>query len=236
MELFYGNGWLLKPVHYFCKNFASLIFDRVLCKLLLSFRKVVKLIDKKFDPLSANAIKWSNTFKQLLECVWPFCRVGAYRVETRRGQLKSFSQYFRSSRVVLQQDALENFTNLAGKHLCWILFLIKLNSSLDSDTGVFMRFLYSENSSSIEHPWTLPAFFLKIATFLGTEAATCPRPATLFKKRLWLRRFPVNFAKFLRMPFWQNTSGWLLLYTPSQIRRTIIFKNLNHKKKVIKFY
>ena len=27
------------------------------------------------------------------------------------------------------------------------------------------------------------------------------RPATLLKKRLWHRCFPVNFAKFLRIPF-----------------------------------
>ena len=32
-------------------------------------------------------------------------------------------------------------------------------------------------------------------------------PATLLKKRLWHRCFPVNFAKFLRTPFLQNTSG-----------------------------
>ena len=34
-----------------------------------------------------------------------------------------------------------------------------------------------------------------------------PRSATLLKKRLWRRCFPVNFAKFLRTPFLQNTSG-----------------------------
>ena len=33
------------------------------------------------------------------------------------------------------------------------------------------------------------------------------RPATLLKKRLWHRCFPVNFANFLRTPFLQNTSG-----------------------------
>ena len=38
------------------------------------------------------------------------------------------------------------------------------------------------------------------------------RPATLLKKRLWHRCFPVNFVKFLRTPFLKNTSGWLLLY------------------------
>ena len=37
------------------------------------------------------------------------------------------------------------------------------------------------------------------------------RPATLFKKRLWHKCFPVNYAKFLRTTFLQNTSGRLLL-------------------------
>ena len=37
------------------------------------------------------------------------------------------------------------------------------------------------------------------------------RTATLLKKRLWFRCFPVNLAKFLRTPFLQNTSGRLLL-------------------------
>ena len=37
------------------------------------------------------------------------------------------------------------------------------------------------------------------------------RPATLLKKRLWHRCFHVNFAKFLRTPFSQNTSRRLLL-------------------------
>ena len=38
-----------------------------------------------------------------------------------------------------------------------------------------------------------------------------PRPATLLTKRLWHRCFPVNFAKFLRKPFIQNSSRQLLL-------------------------
>ena len=37
------------------------------------------------------------------------------------------------------------------------------------------------------------------------------RPATLLKKRLWHKCFPVNFAKFLRTHFLHNTSGRLLL-------------------------
>ena len=37
-------------------------------------------------------------------------------------------------------------------------------------------------------------------------------PATLLKKRLWHRCFPVNFAKFLRTPFFTKHLWWLLLY------------------------
>ena len=62
--------------------------------------------------------------------------------------------------------------------------------------------------------------FLEISK--NSQENTCPRvsfliklqarPATLLKKRLWHRCFPVNFARFLRIPFLQNTSGRLLLY------------------------
>ena len=40
---------------------------------------------------------------------------------------------------------------------------------------------------------------------------TGQRPATLLKKRLWHRSFPVNFAKFLRAPFFTEHLQWLLL-------------------------
>ena len=40
------------------------------------------------------------------------------------------------------------------------------------------------------------------------------RPATLLKKRLWYRCFPVNFAEFLRTPFLTEYIRWLLLYFP----------------------
>ena len=37
------------------------------------------------------------------------------------------------------------------------------------------------------------------------------RPATLLKKRLWHRCFPVNFAKLLRTPSFTKYLWWLLL-------------------------
>ena len=37
------------------------------------------------------------------------------------------------------------------------------------------------------------------------------KPATLLKKRLWHRCFPVSFAKFLRTHFFKEQLLWLLL-------------------------
>ena len=61
--------------------------------------------------------------------------------------------------------------------------------------------------------------FLEISQ--NSQENTCARfsfliklqtPATLLKKRLWHRCFPVNFAKFLRTPFLTEHLRWLLLF------------------------
>ena len=53
------------------------------------------------------------------------------------------------------------------------------------------------------------------------------RPATLLQKRLWHRCFPVNFAKFLRTPFSQNTSKWLLLLQQSWRPATLLKRDFS---------
>ena len=50
------------------------------------------------------------------------------------------------------------------------------------------------------------------------------RPATLFKKRLWHRCFPVNFAKFLRTLFLQNSSGGCFCPFPWYTRQGCFWK------------
>ena len=53
------------------------------------------------------------------------------------------------------------------------------------------------------------------------------RPAaTLLKKRLWHRCFPVNFARFLRTPFLQKTSGRQLLFKSSKFNLTYNVNNI----------
>ena len=42
------------------------------------------------------------------------------------------------------------------------------------------------------------------------------RPSTLLQNRLWHRCLSVNFEKFLRTPFSQNTSGQLLLHVADE--------------------
>ena len=49
------------------------------------------------------------------------------------------------------------------------------------------------------------------------------RPATLLKKRLWHRCFPVHFAKFLRTPLFNIISGSCFCFSYS-------FRNLSHWK------
>ena len=44
-----------------------------------------------------------------------------------------------------------------------------------------------------------------------TGKPLCLRPATLLKKRIWHRGFPVNFVEFLRTSFFIEQLCWLLL-------------------------
>ena len=74
-----------------------------------------------------------------------------------------------------------------------------------------------------------------------------PQDCNFIKNRLWHRCFPVNFTKFLRTPFLQNTSGQLLLHFTRLMKvpfRTIfknaiitfLLTNLLFKRIEIKFY
>ena len=51
------------------------------------------------------------------------------------------------------------------------------------------------------------------------------RSATLLKKRLLHRWFPVSFVKFIRTPLSQNTSGLLLLESINTLEKSWIWKN-----------
>ena len=69
----------------------------------------------------------------------------------------------------------------------------------------------SKNTFFVEHLWTNSQENTCVRSLLFNNVAGL-RPATLLKKRLWQRCFPVNFPKFLRMLILIEQLRWLLLY------------------------
>ena len=77
------------------------------------------------------------------------------------------------------------------------------------------RSSYSKARSSHQRCSIKKDVLRKFVKFTGKHlwySLSLIRPATLLKKRLRRRCFLVNFTKFLRTTFLQNTSGRLLLY------------------------
>ena len=62
------------------------------------------------------------------------------------------------------------------------------------------------------------------SVFFNKVAGLRHRPATLLKRRLWHRRFPVNFAQFVKNTFFIEHLGWLLL---DRFHPTVTWGKLN---------
>ena len=87
--------------------------------------------------------------------------------------------------------------------------LVKIINAIHKLKNLNLHCLKSVRIRSYFGPY-FPAFGLNTERY-GVYIISCLRLATLLKKRLWHMCIPVNFAKFLRKPFLQNTSGRLLL-------------------------
>ena len=110
------------------------------------------------------------------------------------------STTYRSShrKCSVTKSLLRNFPKFTGKHLCQSLFFDKVSEWRCPVTkGVLRIFANFTGKHLCQSP-----FFNKVADL---------RAATLLKKRLWHRCFPVNFAKFLRSPFVREQLWWLIL-------------------------
>ena len=98
---------------------------------------------------------------------------------------------------------LENIVSLVF-HRLFILWT-RLNDTQKQPSQVFCEKGILRNFTKLTGKHLCQSlFFNKIAGL---------SPATLLKKRLWHRRFPVSFVKFPRKPFLQYTSVRLLLDT-----------------------
>ena len=105
-------------------------------------------------------------------------------------------------------------------HLYTILKLFLLNSIFSLSNAVCFPRRFCSYRSSHQRCFVKKGVLNKFTKFkrkhlcqsLFLNKVAGPRPATLSKKRLQHRCFPVTSAKFLRTSFLQNTSGPLLLF------------------------
>ena len=122
-----------------------------------------------------------------------------------------------------KKAVLKNFVIFTRKHLCWGLFFnntagLKAPAQL-LPCRIFRNICFEEHlrmpRSSHQRCSIKKGVLRNFTKFTGKHLCqslffskvASLRPATLLKKRLWHRCFFVNFVKFLRTPFLQNTSG-----------------------------
>ena len=108
--------------------------------------------------------------------------------------------------------------------LCDLLNLF-MWSLISSFSKLPIYILIFQLSESVVQRCSVKKVFLEISQ--NSQENTCARvsfliklqvrPATLLKKRLWHRRFLVNFVKFLRRPSFIEHLWWLLLTYKSQV-------------------
>ena len=129
---------------------------------------------------------------------------------------------------------LINFGIFTGKHLCWSLFLIKLQAwsdllRKDSNFGVFLLILWHLRIPNLKK--TCNYFFRTKFGYSINEARYRSSHRMCSVKKVFLEmsqnsqentcaRVSENFAKFLRTPFLQNTSG----ATASEVNQWIFNK------------
>ena len=144
---------------------------------------------------------------------------------------------------------MQNNKDLTFQHYPAFLNLTYSRQVLD-----ILKFLFDKehfNYGNISSMWKLrssrPEVYCKwgvlknLAKFIGKHLCqgllfnkvTGLRPATLLKKRLWHRCFLVNFAKFLRKPFYIEHLWWLLLEVANVNSMNRIFKIHQHSSSLL---
>ena len=108
--------------------------------------------------------------------------------------------FISNNRLKLAKKSKQKLSNIMRLSFCYlkiIHFLYKSNGPEVFCKKVFLKIL----QNSQENPCVRVSFLIKLQAPL----------ATLLKKRLWHRCFPVNFAKFLRTLFFAEHLRWLFL-------------------------
>ena len=108
--------------------------------------------------------------------------------------------------------------NTSGRLLLKIKLLFIHNS--EKTTPIYFQIVDYEIPEAVVRRCSVKKMFLKISqNFQENICARVSfliklrglRAATLLKKKLWHKCFPMNFAKYLRTPFFTEHFRWLLL-------------------------
>ena len=135
-------------------------------------------------------------------------------------------KFLTSNKSVLEKKV--NIPTLSGYFPFFIWFFcwneISKKSSMKEDTQKMKNFKANHilDRSSHRRCSVRKDVLRNFATFTGKHLCqglfmSGPKACNFIKKWLWHCCFPVNFAKFLRTPFLQNTSGWLLLFRVNRV-------------------
>ena len=122
-------------------------------------------------------------------------------------------QYFKFKDLIFSNKLISS-----RKEKIVILALLK-KQMYPGNIYLFKENIFRTFSEAVVQSCSVKNVFLEISQ--NPQENTCARvsfsikllawPATLLKKRLWRRCFPVNFVKFLRTPFFIEHFWWLLL-------------------------
>ena len=124
-------------------------------------------------------------------------------------------------------------TRLSVTRFCWTFIPVEFKRTgimerPQARRCIFRHFRIKLSNSSLEvlfrssHPevFCKKGILRSFTKFTGKHL----KPATLLKKSLWHRCFPVNSVKFLRTPFYKEHLWWLLLFIHCLFLRC---KNIN---------
>ena len=150
-----------------------------------------------FAPLSGNNQGWSYSFVTkrfvwvgVVEKTWLLALRNDWMV-TKRNHF----HYKETTSIMINGFHNANWLPLAST---------KKNGARSSHQRCSMKNVVLRNFTKFTKQYLRQSLFFNKVADLGS--------VTLLKKKLWHRCFPVNFAKFLRKPFLQNTSGRLCLF------------------------
>ena len=115
----------------------------------------------------------------------------------------------------MKKLALRNFAKFTGKHLfqqensdfTHNIFHWCIWTMIQKQSEEVTKRCYVKKKKMLKIFAKFTEKQLRQSLFFNKAAGMRPKACNFIKKRLWRRCFPVNFAKFIRTPFLQNTSG-----------------------------